>query len=198
MVSTHFFLRTIETKQEIERYRTRQEMGHSNSKVVEGGSPPPENKRGQKSLVAQIKSNVEDELARRVMIQREVQMAVSLAQTRDTLWIYGSAWGTLSVGVATARALGRPVPPLLGVPIVVGALVLGNMADLAYGNKLARVVKEAEYIMEYERARFVPFKQAAFFKFYTDEEREEYYGPATAVGDLWPNRMIARDLSPKK
>lgn len=62
-------------------------------------------------------------------------------------------------GVTVAHFAGRKPPALVGVPIVVGALVLGNMADLAYGNKMMRVVKEAEHIMEYERGRFVPFKQ---------------------------------------
>lgn len=47
------------------------------------------------------------------------------------------------------------------MPIVIGSLVLGNMADMAYGNKLARVTKEAEYIMEFEResASFPPNKR---------------------------------------
>lgn len=52
----------------------------------------------------------------------------------------------------------------MGAPVVIGALVLGNMADLAYGNKLNRVVKEAEYILDNERGRMVPFSQASFHK----------------------------------
>lgn len=63
---------------------------------------------------------------------------------------------------------------------------------MAYGNKLLRVTKEAEYILEYERGRFVPFKQAPFRKFYSDEERAAFFDTATAVGELFPNPYIAR------
>ena len=99
-------------------------------------------------------------------------------------------------GVGIARATGRAVPGLVGVPIVVGGLVLGNIADMAYGNKLNRVVSEAEYIMEHERGRFVPPKQAPFAKFYTEEERKVYYDEATKVGDLMPNSILfPRDSS---
>ena len=92
------------------------------------------------------------------MIQREVQMAVNIAKARDTLQIFGSAWATF-VGVATvAKLAGRNVPPTTGIPIVLGGLVLGNIADMAYGNKLARVSKEAEHIIGNERVRLVPTK----------------------------------------
>ena len=138
------------------------------------------------SKLDQFRSTVEDEIARRMMLQREIQMAVNIARARDTLFIFGSAWGTLVTGVVTARALGRTVPGVVGVPIVVGALALGNMADMAYGNKLQRVSKEAEYIMEFERERFVPAKQAPFAKFYTAQERQ-LFDDATRVSALYPN-----------
>lgn len=144
------------------------------------------------NFMARLKTNVEDELARRMMIQREIQMAVQIAKARDTLWIFGSAWATLVTGAGAARMAGRHPPPILGVPIVVGALALGNMADMAYGNKLARVTKEAEYIMDHERGRFVPPQQAPFAKLYSEEEKAYFFDPATAVGDLFPNRYIAR------
>lgn len=102
---------------------------------------------------------VNDEIARRMMQQREMQMAIRIAQARDTIGYFGSAWLTLVGSVGTARILGHRPPPVLGVPIVVGALVLGNLVDLAYGNKMMRVVKEAEHILEHERGRLVPFRQ---------------------------------------
>lgn len=68
----------------------------------------------------------EDELARRMMIQREISMAVNIAEARYTIWIFGSAWATLIVGTGTAKATGRNVPLILGVPVVIGVLVLGN------------------------------------------------------------------------
>jgi len=142
-----------------------------------------------KSFVASIKSNLNDEIARRMMIQREIQMAVNIAKARDTIWIFGSAWATFTTGVVTARTLGRAVPPVAFVPVVVGGLVLGNMADMAYGNKLQRVTKEAEKILDYERGRLVPFSQAPFAKFYSDEEKE-ILNQATAVGDLFPNSIL--------
>jgi hypothetical protein len=60
---------------------------------------------------------------------------------------------------------------------------------MAYGNKLARVTKEAEYIMEYERSRFVPAKQAPFSKFYIDEERR-WFEESTRVSELYPNALF--------
>ena len=112
-------------------------------------------------FVERIKATVEDELARKAMVQREVQMAVNMAKTRDTIWIFGSTWALFVIGVNAGRLAGRKTPPIVGVPIVVGALVLGNMADMAYGNKMARVIKEAEYILDHERGRFVPFRQVS-------------------------------------
>lgn len=147
-------------------------------------------------FVDKVRSTVEDELARKMMFQREVQMAVNMAKARDMIWIYGSAWATLLAGVSVAQLAGRKPPPIVGVPIVVGAIMLGNMADMAYGNKLLRVTKEAEYILENERGRLVPFKQAPFAKFYTANERAAWYDTATAVGELFPNRFIARGRLP--
>mmetsp|Transcript_1534 Transcript_1534/g.2094 ORF Transcript_1534/g.2094 Transcript_1534/m.2094 type:complete len:100 (+) Transcript_1534:1-300(+) len=90
--------------------------------------------------------------------------------------------------------MGRQVPHLLMVPVVVGGLALGNLADMAYGNKLARVGKEAELILQEERYRFVPMKQAPFAKHYTDAEREAFFEPATAVGDLFPSNLFSRSV----
>lgn len=156
-----------------------------------GGSQS-KNDEKAKSFMASMKHSVEDELARRMMVQREVQLAVNIAKARDNLMIFGTAWGTLTVGVVAGKLAGKPVPAMAGVPVVVGALLLGNMADMAYGNKLSRVNKEASYILDHERGRFVPFHQAPFAKFYTDEERAAMYDPASAVGELWPSSMFTR------
>ena len=152
-------------------------MGGSASKSANASSP---------SRLDQFRSSVEDEIARRMMLQREIQMAVNIAKARDTLFVFGSAWGALVTGVVSAKALGRQVPAVVGVPVVIGALVLGNVADMAYGNKLQRVTKEAEYIMEFERGRFVPAKQAPFAKFYTVDE-QQLLKDATRVSSLYPN-----------
>lgn len=68
---------------------------------------------------------------------------------------------SLFAGLSVAKLAGRPVPSVAVVPVVVGGFLLGNMADMAYGNKLARVTKEAEHILENERVRFVPVKQVS-------------------------------------
>ncbi|VEU44589.1 unnamed protein product [Pseudo-nitzschia multistriata] len=162
-------------------------MGSSSSKTEAQNK----NSKCQDDFGTKVRNAVNDEIARRAMMQREIQMAVNIARTRDILCVFGTAWGFLTAGVVTAKALGKKVPPVAGVPIVVGGLVLGNFYDLAYGNKLQRVVKEAEHILEHERGRFVPFKQAPFSKFYTDEERAALFESASAVGDLFPNSFYA-------
>lgn len=151
---------------------------------------------GAKSSTPQpsFRDKVEEEIARRMMIQREVQMSVNIAKARDTIQIFGSAYATFVSAVALAKLAGKSVPPVAGVPIVIGGLVLGNIFDLAYGNKLARVSKEAEHIMEQERYRLVPMKQAPVARFYSEEEKEGMFDSATAVGGLWPSNMFSRSL----
>ena len=104
-------------------------MGGTNSKSVDKEKEP------KKDVVETIRASVEDELARRMMLQREVQMAVQVAKARDTIYIFGSAWTALLAGSTLAHFAGRKPPSVVVVPIAVGALVLGNMADMAYGNK---------------------------------------------------------------
>eukprot|EP00980_Cylindrotheca_fusiformis_P019715 scaffold6886_cov106-Cylindrotheca_fusiformis.AAC.4 len=145
-----------------------------------------------------FKAGVDQEISHRMMIQREVQMAVNIAKARDNIHIFGSLWLTLTTGVVAAHLAKVSVPKSVGLPIVIGGVVLGNMADFAYGNKLARVNREAEYILEHERARFVPFPQAPFARFYSSEERAMLYDKATAVGDLAPFSLISRSFAPKK
>lgn len=144
------------------------------------------------SFADRIKANVEEEVFKRTMMQREIEMALNVAKARDNLQIFGSAWLTLVSGVSVVKAAGRQVPGILGVPIVVGGLLLGNMADLAYGNKLQRVCREAAYILDNERERFVPFPQAPFAKFYTAEQKAAMYDKATPVGEFWPSSVVAR------
>ena len=131
-----------------------------------------------------------------MMIQREVQMAVNIAKARDSIHIFGSLWLTLLSGVSVAKIAGKPVPSVVGIPILAGGVLLGNMADMAYGNKLQRVNREAEYLLANERARFVPFEQAPFARFYSPEERSIMLDKATPVGDLLPFSTICRHFTP--
>ena len=145
-----------------------------------------------------IRASVDEEITKRMMMQREIQMAVNIAKARDTLHVFGSLWLTLTTGVTVAKLAKRPVPNVLFAPVIIGGVVLGNIADMAYGNKLARVNKEAGYILENERYRFVPFPQAPFARFYSVDERAMFYDEATAVGDLAPFSLISRSFGPKK
>mmetsp|Transcript_13903 Transcript_13903/g.32383 ORF Transcript_13903/g.32383 Transcript_13903/m.32383 type:complete len:184 (+) Transcript_13903:139-690(+) len=138
-----------------------------------------------------MKAAINDEIAKRMMVQREIQLALTIARTRDTLFVFGSAWGLFVSGVITAKALGKKLPPVAGVPLVIGGLLLGNLYDLAYGNKLLRVAKEAEHILDHERGRLIPLRQAPFAKFYTDAEKGALWMDSTAVGDLFPSSLYA-------
>ena len=113
-------------------------------------------------------------------------MSVNLAQARDTIQIYGSLWMVMASGAVLGKLAGKPVPNAIFIPITVGGIFLANLVDLAYGNKMTRVVKEAEYILEHERGRFVPMKQAMFFHLYSDEERS-VYGDVSNVGAYFPS-----------
>jgi hypothetical protein len=147
---------------------------------------------------ADLVASVETEVYRKVMVQREVQMAVNIAKARDNIHVFGSLWLTYGTGWMMATLVKRPVPGAACIPLVVGAVVLGNMADMAYGNKLARVSKEAAHLLEHERARFVPFPQAPFARFYSAEERAILYDKATPSGDLAPFSIIGRSYVHKK
>lgn len=97
-----------------------------------------------------------------MMQQRELNMALNIAKARDSLQIFGSLYATFVSGLGIAKIARKPVPHLAGVPVVIGAVLLGNIADMAYGNKLGRVCQETEHILENERPRFVPFKQVRY------------------------------------
>lgn len=134
-------------------------MGGSSSKVRQDKATSPE----KLSFPDRVRAGVEDEIAKRAMIQREVQMALNIAKARDSIQIFGSAWLTLVSGASIAKIAGKPVPGMVAVPVVVGGIMLGNLADMAYGNKLQRVARETEYLLENERQRFVPFPQVRPF-----------------------------------
>ena len=105
------------------------------------------------------------------MAQREIQMSIEMSKARDSLLIFGSVYSTLVSGITVAKLAGKPVPAAAAIPFVVGGVMLGNMWDFAYGTKLQRVVAEAEYIMANEKHRFLPPKQAPFYKVKICEER---------------------------
>lgn len=107
-------------------------MGSSSSKA-ESNDDQVEDKFTE--FTQRVRTNVEDEFAKKAMMQREVQMAINLSKARDNLQIFGSLWLTFVSGVAVARVAGKPVPGVMSVPIVVGAVFLGNLAGKSSGGK---------------------------------------------------------------
>lgn len=99
-------------------------MGSSTSKEADQQQKLNEMKNNKgKSFVDKIKSNVKDEVARNMMLQREVQMAVNIAKARDTLQIYGTIYTSLVGGIITAKVLKKPIPPVVAVPIFAGGVM---------------------------------------------------------------------------
>mmetsp|Transcript_28850 Transcript_28850/g.40232 ORF Transcript_28850/g.40232 Transcript_28850/m.40232 type:complete len:154 (-) Transcript_28850:137-598(-) len=111
--------------------------------------------------------------------------SVNIARARDSLQWYGGLYAAFITGVTTAKIAGKSIPPVVAAPIVMGGFMLSNMADMAYGTKLQRIVKEAEYMLEHERGRFPPPKQAIFADKYTAEE-QAVYANIGAVSTYWP------------
>ena len=132
-----------------------------------------------------IKDELEAEIARKAMMQREIEMSVNMARARDQLQIFGSVYVTLVTILTAAKLSGRPVPHVAAIPVVAGGVMLGNIWDLAYGTKLIRVVKEAENILANERGRFVPPSQALFYGLYTDADRAVYASTGALYGIYW-------------
>ena len=148
------------------------------------------------SFTSSVKSKLDEELTRRMMIQREVQMAVNIARARDNIYIFGSVYLAFVSSLTMAKIMKRNIPGFVLIPVVGGGIALGNLIDMAYGNKLARINKEAEHIISNERARLVPFRQAPMARFYSDDERSIFYDHATAVGDMPPYNTITRSFAP--
>jgi hypothetical protein len=84
--------------------------------------------------------------------QREIGMAVAMAQTRDTLRFLGAGVATyLPLGVLAATRSRSPAPLLPLLPL---SFVMAYMYDMGYGNKLTRVRSEAGEILREHHAAF--------------------------------------------
>lgn len=135
-----------------------------------------------------MEATLQAKMHKQAMLQREIQMAVNIAKARDSLMWYGSLYCCYVVALSTAIITKKPLPAIAPMPGVLGGFGLLNLYDVAYGGKLIRVAKEAEYIMDNERSRFVPMKQAPFYGLYTPVERSHPpYSTSAAVGTYWPS-----------
>mmetsp|Transcript_16275 Transcript_16275/g.29775 ORF Transcript_16275/g.29775 Transcript_16275/m.29775 type:complete len:154 (+) Transcript_16275:180-641(+) len=150
------------------------------------------------SMSASI-GNVKSQMVEFQAQQREIQMAVMMAQTRDLVQYIAGVWtGLIGVGVlAKVKSGAFPVPLL--VPLSVLPLIATYQADMAYNTKMRRVTLEAEHILEHERYRFIPPKQAPFAYLYEKElEARQLAGldSSQRVGLYWP--AFIRDIFEKK
>merc|ERR1712216_923377 len=111
-----------------------------------------------------------------------------MGMARDSLQWYGTLYGCIVSAVTLKAVVGGPksVPPIAAAPIVMGGFMLTNMYDVAYGNKMVRVRKEAENIIEHERHLFVPPQQAPFHSQYPEPELL-LKGDVQAVSSIWPS-----------
>lgn len=125
-------------------------------------------------------------MASNAMRQREIQMSIEIARARESLLWTGGLYSFFLAGTGLAVAAGQRVPKPVAIPFIVFGVGVANLYDLAYGNKLQRVIKEAEHILQNERSRLVPAKQAPFYKMYTDDEKEQLEKSTKAVSTYYP------------
>lgn len=137
--------------------------------------------------------SIKDMAYRQMALQREVQMSVGMAMARDQLQYFGAVWTGLATmgGVARIRTGKFPMP--LGIPLTVIGILMVYTGDRAYGTKMTRIVKEAEYIMDHERYRFVPPRKAPFNHVYDDERQQssDRLAASSRVGEWWPSPITA-------
>mmetsp|Transcript_11425 Transcript_11425/g.11824 ORF Transcript_11425/g.11824 Transcript_11425/m.11824 type:complete len:164 (+) Transcript_11425:68-559(+) len=135
-----------------------------------------------------IEKSIDEKVNRRMMIQREIQMSVNIAQSRDSLMWFGGLYTFYLCGISLALISRRNINKIAFVPGIIGGFSLLNIYDLAYGNKLNRIVKEAEYIMDNERWRLIPPENSPLFKMYDEESKLNHPFPETqAVSTYWPS-----------
>eukprot|EP00947_MAST-08B_sp_MAST-8B-sp1_P000698 g698.t1 len=143
-----------------------------------------------KDTAKEAKNEVMREMMVRAAIQREIQMSISIAQTRDLMQWMGGVWSVVTTG-ALLKTVKTGSPGVVAVPAAVLTVALCYQYDLAYGNKMQRVAKEAEHIMLTENKRFVPPSAAPFFfeyeKMKQEMEATGEWDKNTRVGELYPS-----------
>lgn len=106
------------------------------------------------------------EMQRKMMVkQQESMRAMQVALARENVWWFGGLWGLIATGATARYVHTRSVHPAVGVcwpdetcdflmlqvPIVLVGFVTLYTADLAYGNRMKRVVQHFRHITEEER-----------------------------------------------
>jgi hypothetical protein len=146
----------------------------------------------------EIEQSIDRKINQRAMIQREIQMSVGLAQARDSLMWFGSLYSIFITGLSSAILLKKSVPKVVALPVVLGGFGLLNLYDFAYGSKITRVAKEAEFILDNERYRLIPPLNAPFSGLYEAERNENHpFVTSEAVGSYWPS-FLPMSRKPKE
>ncbi|KAI8896508.1 hypothetical protein BC833DRAFT_597218 [Globomyces pollinis-pini] len=86
---------------------------------------------------------------RQMKNQRDTQLAISIASTRDLVYFIGAAAGT----IATIGILKKPFP-VPAAPAVIVTTILSYQIDMGWGNKLNRIKADADLILKDERYWF--------------------------------------------
>ncbi|CAH1153673.1 unnamed protein product [Phaedon cochleariae] len=81
-------------------------------------------------------------------IMRERKIALEIAKSRELFFWYGAFYLTSVTWAVTSYRYKRN--PLFLLPIVPLSFIIAYQADLSYGNKLHRVIMEAEHILQFE------------------------------------------------
>ena len=119
-----------------------------------------------KHVVEEVKENVLTQQNN----MREAQMSMQIAFAREQLLWGSGLYSFLVFGLSMNYAHHRTFPKVAAIPLTIGGFMLSWIGDTAYGNKLTRVRKESEKIVEEEKWRLVPPKQMPTRKFYEKED----------------------------
>ncbi|CAI8022614.1 Plasminogen receptor (KT) [Geodia barretti] len=122
-------------------------MGGYLSKRMEGMMKEMTRENQEFMLKAQA-MQVERQLQMQTLM-REKMLAQQLAMARERLYWWGGFYALASLGLIRG-AMVRRQPWILG-PLVPLTFVVAYQADLAYGNKMERVIAEADSMLEKER-----------------------------------------------
>ncbi|CAH1121565.1 unnamed protein product [Ceutorhynchus assimilis] len=79
---------------------------------------------------------------------RERQVAFEIAKQRELFYWFGAFYVTSIVGALASYRYKRKLSVL--APLVPLTFIFAYQADLAYGNKLHRILVEAEHIVQFE------------------------------------------------
>nr|XP_048294753.1 plasminogen receptor (KT) [Myodes glareolus] len=130
-----------------------------------------ENMKNQKEFMT-MQSQLQ--LERQLTMQnemRERQMAMQIAWSREFLKYFGTFFGLATVSLTTG-AIKRKKPAFL-IPIVPLSFIFTYQYDLGYGTLLQRMKREAEDILETEKAKLEMPKGMITFESLESIRREQ-------------------------